>query len=125
MDYLLNFNSCFYCVFCVCYSNSVGFTFFKLVDNIFVPGFLCDTQCIGFCFVVFAVEPECYPFVFDPFTIDFESCFQGNFFIFAIPFLLVVTVFVFLLIVKVTFAPAPTAWPSAVTTLTEKYFPPP
>ena len=36
INYLLNFNSCFYCVFTVSHFDSVGFTFFELFDNFFV-----------------------------------------------------------------------------------------
>ena len=36
INYLLNFNRCFYGVFTISYFNSVGFAFFELIDNFFV-----------------------------------------------------------------------------------------
>ena len=45
---------------------------------IIFKGFLCNSQSIGFRFVGFAVELEYYPFVFNPFAVNFKPCFQGK-----------------------------------------------
>ena len=74
-NHLLDFNCCLYCVFKVSDFYSIGFTFFKLFDNLFIQSFLCNTFGIGFDLVGFAVELECYQFAFNQFTIDFKGCF--------------------------------------------------
>ena len=75
MNYLLDFNGCFYGVFFVGHFDGVCFTFFEFVDNFFVQCLLCNTFRIGFHLVGFAIELECYLFSFNQFAVDFKGCF--------------------------------------------------
>ena len=58
MNYLLDFNSCFYCVFKVSHFDSVFFAFFELFDNILFNGNLGYSFFVGFSLVGFAVQFE-------------------------------------------------------------------
>ena len=75
MNYLLDFNGCFYCVFKVSHFDSVFFAIFELFDNILFNGNLGYSFFVGFSLVGFAVQFECDLFAFDLFAVDFEGRF--------------------------------------------------
>ena len=71
MNYLLDFNGCFYCVFFVGYFDFVGFTFFEL-QGVFVQCLFGNTVFVGFDLVGFAVDFEFDNFAFLELAVYFE-----------------------------------------------------
>ena len=71
MNYLLDFNGCFYCVFFVGYFDFVGFTFFEL-QGVFVQCLFGNAIFVGFDLVGFAVDFEFDNFAFLEFAVYFE-----------------------------------------------------
>ena len=72
--HLHDFNGCFDGILKVSDFYSIGFTFFKLFDNILIKCLLGNSFGVGFDLVIFAVELESYHFAFNQFTIDFKGC---------------------------------------------------
>ena len=71
MNYLLDFNGCFYCVFFIGYFDFVGFTFLEL-QGVFVQCLFGNAIFVGFDLVGFAVDFEFDNFAFLEFAVYFE-----------------------------------------------------